>query len=133
MMSALSLGSRPRAERKGGGQREGSKDKQRPRQLMSGAPTPLAARARHRDRRRPMQGHRTLPAETPAPAKTLADLLAAGELACSAAQVARWLNVSKPTVIAAARRGELPGRQVGRQWRFSTKALAKAWGLDQAD
>src|SRR6266498_5382335 len=54
-----------------------------------------------------------------------------GELTCSAAQVAGWLNVSKPTVIAAARRGELPGRQVGKQWRFSTKALAKMWGLDQ--
>ncbi len=79
-----------------------------------------------------MQGHRTLPAETPAPAKTLADLLTAGELTCSAAQVARWLKVSKPTVIAAARRGELPGRQVGRQWRFSTKALARLWGLDNA-
>jgi excisionase family DNA binding protein len=79
-----------------------------------------------------MQGHRTLPAEAPAPAKTLAALLTAGELTCSAAQVARWLNVSKPTVIAAARRGELPGRQVGRQWRFSTKALARLWGLDDA-
>ncbi len=77
-----------------------------------------------------MQGHRTLPAETPASAKTLADLLTAGELTCSAAQVARWLKVSKPTVIAAARRGELPGRQIGRQWRFSTKALARLWGLD---
>jgi excisionase family DNA binding protein len=80
-----------------------------------------------------MQGHRTLPAERPAPFKTLADLLAAGELTCSTAQVARWLNVSRPTVIAMARRGELPGKRVGRQWRFSTKALAKAWGLDQAD
>jgi excisionase family DNA binding protein len=80
-----------------------------------------------------MQGHRTLPAETPASFKTLTDLLAAGELTCSTAQVARWLNVSRPTVIAMARRGELPGKQVGRQWRFSTKALAKAWGLDQSD
>jgi excisionase family DNA binding protein len=79
-----------------------------------------------------MQGHRTLPAETPASSKTLADLLAAGELTCSAAQVARWLKVSKPTVIAAARRGELPARQVGRQWRFSIKALARLWGLDDA-
>ena len=80
-----------------------------------------------------MQGHRTLPAEMPAPFKTLADLLAAGELTCSTAQVARWLNVSRPTVIAMARRGELPGKRVGRQWRFSTRALAKAWGLDQSD
>jgi len=37
---------------------------------------------------------------------------------------------SEPTVRAAARRGELPGRQIGRQWRFSTKALARLWGLD---
>jgi excisionase family DNA binding protein len=79
----------------------------------------------------PMQGNRTLPSKTTAGNRTLADLLAAGELTCSAAQVAGWLNVSKPTVIAAARRGELPGRLVGKQWRFSTKALAKMWGLDQ--
>jgi excisionase family DNA binding protein len=78
----------------------------------------------------PMQGHPTLPAKTPAPFATLAELIEAGELTCSAAQVARWLKVSRPTVIAAARRGELPGRQVGRQWRFSTKALARLWGLD---
>jgi excisionase family DNA binding protein len=76
-----------------------------------------------------MQGHPTLPAKRPASSATLADLLVAGELTCSAAQVARWLKVSKPTVIAAARRGELPGRQIGRQWRFSTKALARLWGL----
>jgi excisionase family DNA binding protein len=77
-----------------------------------------------------MQGHRTLPAETPAPSKTLADLLAAGELTCSAAQVARWLKVSKPTVIADARLGKLPGHQVGKQWRFSCLELARMWGLD---
>jgi excisionase family DNA binding protein len=80
-----------------------------------------------------MQGHRTLPAKRPAPLATLAELIAAGELTCSTRHVARWLNVSKPTVIGMARRGELPGRQVGKQWRFSTKALAKTWGLDQPD
>jgi excisionase family DNA binding protein len=80
-----------------------------------------------------MQGHRTSPAETPARSKTLADLLTAGELTCSAAQVAQWLNVSKPTVIAAARRGELPARQIGRQWRFSTKTLARLWGLEDTN
>lgn len=79
-----------------------------------------------------MQGHRTLPAKRPASLATLAELIAAGELICSTRDVARWLKVSKPTVIAAARRGELPGRQVGRQWRFSTKALARLWGLDDA-
>jgi len=79
-----------------------------------------------------MQGHRTLPAKRPAPSRTLADLLEAGELTASAAQVAHWLNVSKPTVIAAVRRGELPGRQVGKQWRFSCKELARMWGLDPA-
>ncbi len=46
----------------------------------------------------------------------------------------RWdagpVPTSEPTVRAAARRGELPGRQIGRQWRFSTKALARLWGLD---
>jgi len=88
-----------------------------------------------------MQGHRTLPSETPAAPvtlgqrrrsqqkRTLADLVAAGELTCSAADVARWLNVSKPTVIADARCGKLPGRQVGRQWRISCLELARMWGL----
>ena len=80
-----------------------------------------------------MQGHRTLPARKPARPTTLAELIAAGELTCSSSDVARWLNVSKPTVIAMARRGELPGRQVGKQWRFSTKALAKTWDLDQPE
>jgi len=72
-----------------------------------------------------MQGDRTLPAAQPAPPATLADLIAAGELTCSASQAARFLHVSKPTVIAAARRGELPARQVGKQWRFSCRALAR--------
>jgi excisionase family DNA binding protein len=88
-----------------------------------------------------MQGHRTLPAKTPAASvtlgqrrasrqkRTLAEFVAAGELTCSAADVARWLNVSKPTVIADARCGKLPGRQVGRQWRFSCMELARMWGL----
>jgi excisionase family DNA binding protein len=75
-----------------------------------------------------MQGDRTLPAERPSASTKLADLLAAGELTCSAAQVAQFLRVSKPTVIAAARRGELPGRRVGKQWRFSCKDLARMFG-----
>jgi excisionase family DNA binding protein len=75
-----------------------------------------------------MRGDRTLPAARPTASTTLADLLAAGELTCSAAQVARFLRVSKPTVIAAARRGELPGRRVGKQWRFSCKDLARMFG-----
>jgi excisionase family DNA binding protein len=70
-----------------------------------------------------MQGDRMLPAALPAP-PDLADLIAAGELTCSASQAAQFLHVSTPTVIAAARRGELPGRQVGKQWRFSCRALA---------
>jgi excisionase family DNA binding protein len=77
-----------------------------------------------------MQGDPTLPAALPASPTTLADLIAAGELTCSAAQVARFLHVSKTTVIAAARRRELPGRQVGKQWRFSCHELARMWGLD---
>jgi excisionase family DNA binding protein len=75
-----------------------------------------------------MQGDRTLPAAQLAVPTTLADFIAAGELTCSAAQVAHFLHVSKPTVIAAARRGELPGRQVGKQWRFSCKDLARMFG-----
>jgi excisionase family DNA binding protein len=72
-----------------------------------------------------MQGDRTLPTARPAAPTTLADLIAAGELTCSASQAAQFLHVSKPTVIAAARRGELPARQVGKQWRFSCRALAR--------
>jgi excisionase family DNA binding protein len=75
-----------------------------------------------------MQGDRSVPASRSAELPSLADLIAAGELTCSAAQVAHILNVSKPTVIAAARRGELPGRQVGKQWRFSCKELARMFG-----
>ena len=75
-----------------------------------------------------MQGDRTLPVRRPAASTTLADLLAAGELTCSASQVAQFLRVSKPTVIAAARRGELPGRRVGKQWRFSCMDLARMFG-----
>ena len=76
-----------------------------------------------------MQGDRNPLAAQPAPLTTLADLIAVGELTCSAAQVARFLHVSKTTVIAAARRRELPGRQVGKQWRFSCQELARMWGL----
>jgi excisionase family DNA binding protein len=72
-----------------------------------------------------MQRDRTLPTAQPAAPTTLADLIAAGELTCSASQVAQFLHVSKPTVIAAARRGELLARQVGKQWRFSCRALAR--------
>lgn len=72
-----------------------------------------------------MQGDRTLPTTRAAAPATLADLLAAGELTCSASQAAQFLHVSKPTVIAAARRGELPARQIGKQWRFSCRALAR--------
>ena len=75
-----------------------------------------------------MQGDRTLPTAQLAAPMTLADLIAAGELTCSAAQAAQFLRVSKPTVIAAARRGELPGRRVGKQWRFSCKDLARMFG-----
>jgi excisionase family DNA binding protein len=71
-----------------------------------------------------MQGDPTLPAALAASPTTLADLIAAGELTCSASQAAQFLHISKPTVIAAARRGELPARRVGKQWRFSCRALA---------
>ena len=72
-----------------------------------------------------MQGDRTRLAAQPAAPTTLADLIAAGELTCSASQAAQFLHLSKPTVIAAARRGELPARQVGKQWRFSCRALVR--------
>ena len=41
-------------------------------------------------------------------------------------EVAAWLKVSRSWVYAAAARGELPGRRVGRQWRFDRAALG-AW------
>jgi excisionase family DNA binding protein len=75
-----------------------------------------------------MQGDRSVPAPKSAPHATLADLIAAGQLTCSATQAAQFLHLSKPTVIAAARRGELPGRRVGKQWRFSCQALVDMFG-----
>jgi hypothetical protein len=42
-----------------------------------------------------MQGDRTPLAAQQAPLTTLADMIAAGELTCSAAQAARFLHVSK--------------------------------------
>jgi excisionase family DNA binding protein len=96
---------------------------------LSGVAAPLAAEATHREIGvNPMQGDRTVPANWPAPSTTLAELIAAGQLTCSAAQAAHFLHLSKPTVIAAARRGELPGRRVGKQWRFSCQALIDMFG-----
>nr|WP_014106997.1 helix-turn-helix domain-containing protein [Sulfobacillus thermotolerans]AEP14334.1 DNA-binding domain protein [Sulfobacillus thermotolerans] len=42
------------------------------------------------------------------------------------AQVAEWLQVNPYTVREEARRGHLPGRKVGREWRFSRAAIL-AW------
>jgi excisionase family DNA binding protein len=38
-------------------------------------------------------------------------------------EVAAWLKVSRSWVYAAAARGELPGRRVGKQWRFDRVEL----------
>jgi excisionase family DNA binding protein len=39
------------------------------------------------------------------------------------AQLARLLQVDEDTVRTLAKRGELPGRKVGRHWRFSRQAI----------
>jgi len=62
--------------------------------------------------------------------RTLAEKLAAGELTATTDEVAVWLKVSRPTVIACIRAGTLPGRQVGRQFRVSVPELAEMWGLN---
>jgi excisionase family DNA binding protein len=41
----------------------------------------------------------------------------------TAAQLAELLQVDERTVRALARKGELPGRKVGRHWRFSRRAV----------
>ena len=44
----------------------------------------------------------------------------------TAVQAAELLQVDEETVRALARNGELPGRKVGRKWRFSRQAIL-AW------
>ncbi len=44
----------------------------------------------------------------------------------TAAQAAELLRVEEAEVVALAGRGELPGRRIGDQWRFSRTALL-AW------
>lgn len=40
-------------------------------------------------------------------------------------EAAELLGVSQQTVLRLARRGELPGRKVGWEWRFSQRALIR--------
>lgn len=42
-------------------------------------------------------------------------------------EVAEWLDVNPSTVLRAARSGELPGRKLGKSWRFSRTALLEAF------
>lgn len=42
-------------------------------------------------------------------------------------EVAEWLGVNESTVLRAARSGELPGRKLGKAWRFSRTALLEAF------
>ena len=46
-----------------------------------------------------------------------------GEEILNAERAAELLRVSTHTVCALARRGEVPARKVGREWRFSRRAL----------
>lgn len=41
----------------------------------------------------------------------------------TADEVATWLKLSKRSIVDLARRGELPARKVGKEWRFSRSAL----------
>jgi excisionase family DNA binding protein len=49
----------------------------------------------------------------------------------TAAEAARLLRVGESTVRELAARGELPGRRVGRSWRFSRRALLDWLGAGQ--
>lgn len=42
-------------------------------------------------------------------------------------EVAAWLDVNESTVLRAVRAGELPGRKLGKAWRFSRTALLEAF------
>jgi excisionase family DNA binding protein len=44
----------------------------------------------------------------------------------SVGELAAWLRLDEPAVLAAAEAGELPGRRIGADWRFSRPAIA-AW------
>lgn len=46
----------------------------------------------------------------------------------SAAETATFLKVSVQTVIKESREGGLPGRKVGREWRYHRQALVKHLG-----
>lgn len=43
-------------------------------------------------------------------------------------EAARWLKIAPQTVVRMARRGDLPGRRVGRRWRF-LQAEIRQWLL----
>lgn len=51
--------------------------------------------------------------------------------------LARWLGVEKLTVVRMARLGKLPGRKVGKEWRFSRSAILESFrsveASDEAD
>ena len=49
------------------------------------------------------------------------DVLTVGELAA-------WLRLDEPAILAAAESGELPGRRIGADWRFSRPAIASWLG-----
>jgi excisionase family DNA binding protein len=52
-----------------------------------------------------------------------------GHEVLTSAQLAELLQVDEDTVRALARKGELPGRKIGRDWRFSRTAVL-AWLAD---
>jgi excisionase family DNA binding protein len=76
----------------------------------AGAPAP---RFLGEERERPVVGHHAF---TPAPRPEVLDAAGAAEL----------LAVEQPAIVTLAERGELPGRRIGGEWRFSRSALL-AW------
>ena len=57
--------------------------------------------------------------------------LSAPETVMTAAEVAKMLRVAERTVREMAHRGEIPARQVGRQWRFSAIQLHRWLGPER--
>lgn len=43
----------------------------------------------------------------------------------TALEVANWLNFNPVTVRLKAVKGEIPGRKIGKEWRFSRRVLLK--------
>ena len=47
--------------------------------------------------------------------------------------LAEWLGVERLTVVRMARQGRLPGRKVGKEWRFSRSAILEIFRRSESE